>query len=254
MDWENDSDQPKQPDNAQRSPIRPDHPQPFTTPGDAPKPSKPRPPDPANTPHHAAQTPEKVEAALEQLREKMAGVAQEYAEGKINQAQFNAIYRRYSEQRDITERLLERDPDSNAWQSVVQPGHTGFLRRHFAAKYLSYGIYRLSDADVVILQGRVRLPQAQIAPVIGQLRQILQQGHQLGPAWRPLRDGTWVMVVPGRYTVAVIIFSLEPAVMQRKVVEDAHTDFEQANRRLLERGDYTPEALVYPHRALLEAH
>ncbi|MFP4323760.1 MAG: hypothetical protein ACLFTK_15000 [Anaerolineales bacterium] len=258
MDWENEA-QPNEQSGAHsnaeqsmpRSPIRPHHPQSSGYVGETPKPSKPQPPSAADPDTRTPQTPEKVELALDNLRQKMAGVAQEYAEGKINQAQFNAIYRRYSEQRDITERLLERNPDSNAWQSVVAPGHTGFLRQHFAARYLSYAIYRLDDATLITLQGRVRLPMAQIRPVIIQIRQIHSQGHQLGAAWRQLRDESWVFVVPGYYTVAVVIFSLEPATLQRKVVEDAHKDFEQANRRLLERGAYTPDALVYPHRAIL---
>ena len=35
------------------------------------------------------------------LRKKMEHIASEFADGKINRAQFNAIYRRYDEQRTI---------------------------------------------------------------------------------------------------------------------------------------------------------
>jgi hypothetical protein len=81
-------------------------------------------------------------ATLESLRGKMEGVAHDYASGKINRAQFNAIYGRYDEQRKIIERLLERDPESEAWQQVANSGHTAFLLSHFQSRPLYYIIYR----------------------------------------------------------------------------------------------------------------
>ena len=194
----------------------------------------------------------KAESAIDSLRHKMSQIAQEYAEGKINVATFNAVYRRYSEQREITERLLERNPNSEAWQSVVQPGHTSFLRDFYAAKIVSYGLYRLSDGYQITLQGKVRLPQAQLMPIFARINDIIQKGHKLGAAWRQLKDQNWVLMMPGQYSASVVIFSLEPAVVQRKMVEEVHRDFERANERALIRGDLAPRSLVFPHRALLE--
>lgn len=197
-------------------------------------------------------TPEqKAQQAIQTLITKMAAVAQEYAEGKINQAQFNAIYRRYSEQRQITERLLERDPHSQAWQSVIQTGHTGFLRSHFESRIISYGIYRLEDGQQIILQGGVRLPTPQLMPVLSKIKRVVEQGHKLGPAWRELKDQNWVFIVPGKLTISVVIFSLEPALVQRKQVEDAQRDFERANEKVLLRGEIDINSLVFPHRALM---
>jgi hypothetical protein len=199
------------------------------------------------------QTPnERAAVAITSLRQKMSQVAQEYAEGKINEATFNAVYRHYAEQREITERMLERNPDSEAWQSVMQPGHTGFLRDFYAAKIISYGLYRLTDGHQITLQGSVRLPQAQLMPIFARINDIIQKGHKLGAAWRQLKDQNWVLMMPGQFSASVVIFSLEPAVVQRKMVEDAHRDFERANERALIRGDLAPQSLVFPHRALLE--
>jgi len=191
-------------------------------------------------------------AAIAALRQKMGEVAQEYAEGKINEATFNAVYRRYSEQREITERMLERNPNSEAWQSVVQPGHTAFLRDYYAAKIISYALYRLKDGHQITLQGKVQLPLAQLMPIFARVNDIIQKGHKLGPAWRQLKDQSWVLMMPGQYSASVVIFSLEPAVVQRKMVEEAHRDFERANERALVRGELDPQSLVFPHRALLE--
>src|SRR5262245_27349023 len=120
---------PKSPSNidgSMRSPIRPANP---------------------NQPEQERQLSEETEpqahpaiddptAALENLRGKMEGVARDYAGGKLNRAQFNAIYGRYDEQRKIIERLLERDPENDAWQHVAEPGHTQFLLNHFQARPL----------------------------------------------------------------------------------------------------------------------
>lgn len=243
------------------SPIRPQNPEkPKLMPSLA-KPTKPVPPvrstttappiiDPAEDP--TLSPAEKGEQALQLLREKMDKLTAEHDQGLINQAQFDAIYKRYIEQRQITEIMLARNPDSQAWAAVVQPGHTTFLREHFAAKIMSYGIYHLREGEQIILQGKVRLPQAQLSPVLHKIVQTGQQGHLLSAAARPLKDGTWVFIIPGRHTASVVIYSSEPAPQQRKKAEEAHYDFERANEKMLQRQDYTPEALVYPHRALLE--
>ena len=79
----------------------------------------------------------RVEDAIRNLRVKMAAIAIELAEGRINQAQFEAIYNRFQEQRAITESLLARDPDSEAWQHVLSEGSTHFLRELYEAEMMN---------------------------------------------------------------------------------------------------------------------
>lgn len=244
-----------------KSPIRPQNPDPLK-----PKltPSLTRPTKP-ETPIRTTEimrpveldeklTPEeKALRAIEDLSQKMEKVAQEFQDGIINKDQFHAIYRRYNEQRDIVERILHRNPESEAWQSVVRPGHTTFLRDQYAAHILSYAIYYLENNEQIILHGNVRLPAAQLHPFLGKIRQVVTQGHKLGAAWRELKDRNWVVIIPGQLSVSVVIFSAQPAPVQLKKVEDAHRDFERANEKMLQRGDLKPESLVFPHRAIVES-
>ncbi|NJL93907.1 MAG: hypothetical protein HC915_09345 [Anaerolineae bacterium] len=247
-----------------RSPIRPEHPDP-PRPRLVPNLHRPTRPElpvirlerneslPPDQEADEALTPaQKAERALESLRQKIQDLVQEYAEGKINQATFNAIYRRYAEQREITERLVERNPGSAAWQAVIQSGHTGFLRDHYAAKLLSYGLYRIDTGEQIVLQGTLRLPAAQLDPIFTKLRRLAAEARVAKPAWRKLKDGRWVMLAPGRYTASVVIFSLEPAITQRETVEDVQRDFERANEKVISRGDFDASRLVFPHRALFE--
>jgi hypothetical protein len=234
------------------SPIRPTLPRLDDTPLVAPLAPQPPPPTPVEYQLTPREKMQRAEDALITLREKMARVAAEFDAGKLNQAQFDAIYARYSEQRDITERLLTRDPESKAWQSVVQAGHTQFLKQHYAARPLSYAIYDQRTFERITVTGRVQLRQPQVEAVLARLQTVIAQRGNPGPARRTLSGGKVVLFVPGDYTAAVVLFSLEPAVTQFKRVQDLHRDFERANRRALDSQDYQTTRMVFPHRALFE--
>jgi hypothetical protein len=195
---------------------------------------------------------QRAEEALSNLRAKMAQVAAEFAQGKLNQAQFHAIYSRYSEQRDITERLLARNPESKAWQLVVQPGHTTFLKKHFEARVLSYAIYDQDTFETITITGPIQLEHTQLSAALGRLKAIIEERGDPGPAHKKLSDGRCVLFVPGTMSTAVVIFSLEPSVAQVERVQDIHRDFERANQHALQTRNYAAERLVFPHRALFE--
>lgn len=196
---------------------------------------------------------QRAEEALIALREKMAHVAAEFAAGKINQAQFDAIYARYSEQRDITERLLARDPGTDAWQSVIQAGHTQFLREHYEARVISYAIYAQDTAALISVTGPLQIKPRQAQAVLNRLAAVREvRGDNPGPAQRELRDGRTVLFVPGALTVAAVIFSRKPADGQINRIMDMHRDFERANQHALLREDYATGRMVFPHRALFE--
>lgn len=202
-------------------------------------------------------SPEKrleAETALETLRKKTAFIANEFAEGKINRAQFSSMYAYYNEKRVIIERLLMRDPGTQAWQQVAQPGHTTFLRQHFEARVLAFGVYDIGKFEPIAAQGTVALPAETIQPVLTALYIVLRSRKDLKPLSRKIDAGRWLVIVPGRYTAAVALFSLEPAAQQVNLARDLHYDFERANRHALERGIRQPEQLVFPHRALFEQH
>jgi hypothetical protein len=243
-------DSPANSDNLPTSPIRPsihDDSEPHAplTPSlpDRAAPDKPL------TPREQMQ---RAEEALINLREKMAQIAAEFAEGKLNQAQFDAIYSRYSEQRDITERILTRNPDSQAWQSVIQTGHTKFLKQHFEARVLSYAIYDQESGEVINLTGPVVMKRAQVSAMLDRLRDVSEARGNPGPAQRKLGDERSVVFMPGERTVAVVIFSRVPAPAQVNRIQDIHRDFERANQHTLRRRDYANSRMVFPHRALFE--
>ncbi|NDJ86231.1 MAG: hypothetical protein GYB66_10125 [Chloroflexi bacterium] len=242
------------------SPVRPQSPdaprQPIMP--SMPRPSRPEPPvraDPTPTEEvdiSQLSVEEKAANALNRLRRKMQAVAEEFNQGKINRAQFHAIYQRYQEQRDITEQLIKRDPQTGAWQTVVQPGHTSFLRAHFEARVESFAIYHVESQKQIIRNGNVQIPSPQVSRILQRLSTVLDSSQAPGVVQRRLPGDRSVVVVPGESTVAIVIFSFEPAAAQLEMVQDMHDDFERANHQLLVEHQLDPREMVFPHRALFE--
>ncbi len=236
--------------NELRSPIRPTLPE-APRAQDPRLPEIPLPPTPARpmTPREQMQ---RAEEALILLREKMSQIAAEFADGKLNRDQFQAVYGRYSEQRDITERLLARDPNSQAWQSVITAGHTAFLIEHYAARVLSYAIYDQATGTQITISGSVQIAEHQVKAVLDRLRTVMAERGNPGPAQKRLADGSIVLIVPGDLTTAIVVYSREPSAHQIARVVDLQADFERANNRALLRRDYAHSRLVFPHRALFD--
>ncbi|GAB4443345.1 MAG: hypothetical protein Kow00120_12610 [Anaerolineae bacterium] len=223
------------------------------TPDDAERAPLPEASSGASEEERAAQTQrDKVERALTRLREKMAQVATEFAAGRINRAQFHAIYSRYNEQRTITERLLERNPDSQAWQQVVQEGHTAFLRQHYEARVLSYVLYDNESSMPIASHGRFKIDTGLLVPMLSAFRSAATEMFGAGLKSTAIEGGRWLVFVPGEFTTAIVLFSLEPSARQLDLVQDLHRDFERANRQALARGEARADRLVFPQRALFE--
>lgn len=245
-----------------RSPIRPVHPQ-------AEEPTRPAaPPARSGLIAKAAQIstdkalaqaenaapdmmPENPQAALELLRRKMEIVANEFGEGKINRAQFNAMYGRYGEQRTIIETLLKRNPENPAWKQAAAPGHTSFLRQHFEARLVYFLVYQHNIPTPLMMGGKQQPNMDQVGGVLQALWQMSKR-PKIGLARKEMGSGQWMVLALGEYAVTLAMFMLEPSVAQATLVRDLHNDFERANRRSLSNGTRSLDRFVFPQRALAE--
>lgn len=188
--------------------------------------------------------------ALVRIRQKMEQVAEQYANGKLNPAQFNAIYRHYIEKRLIIEKLIERNPETNAWRSVAEQGQTSFLLNHFESRVLYYIVFQHGSRKPLISGGN--LPEKAIKPVHRLLQVVwnMEQPRQ-GLARKNIGDGRWAVLALGKHAMTLTVFSLQPARTQINRIGDMHNDFERANQLVLARG-LSPKRMVYPQRALIE--
>ena len=189
------------------------------------------------------------QAALEQIRHRLKVATREYSSGKLNAVQFNAIYRHYMEKREIIEKLLELNPDSDAWKAAASPGTTSYLKDRFEARPLYYVVFRKGDKKPLLGNGKVPKKAAE------QIFKILQvfwkmETWQSGLARKSIGDGMWMMLMVGEHSLTIAIYFLQPSTIQQNRLRDLHSDFERANRQALDRG-FPPSRMVFPQRAIL---
>lgn len=187
---------------------------------------------------------------LEHLRSKMQTVAADFAAGKLNRAQFNAMYAHYSEQRLLVEKLHQRNPDNDLWRQAATPGHTSFLRTHFEARPVFYIVFRHHNTKPLIKAG---VEPADAARQIGSLVKIVWKMEKIptsGLARKAMGDGQWVVMALGEFSMTIVVYSLQPSSHQHNHVRDLHSDFERANRVGLQR-NLSTQKMVFPQRGLL---
>ncbi len=190
---------------------------------------------------------------MNSLRRKMELISDEFAQGKINRAQFNAMYKRYSEQRTIIERLIERNPDSEAWRQVISvKGQTGFLRHHFAAQPLYYIAYRNNELQPIMVGGKQKPNEAVVQSII-KVVWAMPNRPKNGLGRKPIGDNDWLILAIGEHATTAVMFANEPSIAQARLVRDLHADFERANQAALSRGWLVPDRMVFPQRSLVES-
>jgi len=229
------------PEEPIRSPLRPQRPE-------EPTPSIPASDAPAHEDRWETE-PRSPQERLQQIREKMETVANEYANQQISKAQFNAIYAHYAEQRTLIEGLVARNPNNEAWKQASRSGKTSFLRSHFEGRPLNYVIY-LHNQPRPLMGGGTRPDTQKIAALLKQLWSL--EKRKIGLARFPLANQLWLVMAAGLFGVTFVTFHLEPSGEQFNHVNDLHLDFERANRYYLEREKTRKDQMVFPQRGLLE--
>jgi len=84
---------------------------------------------------------EKPEVYLARVQEKINKLAEEFAAGSINQAQFQELFDHYRREQQAVKRWIEMAPDSDAWKEATTEGKSVIIRAGHQAKALGYAIY-----------------------------------------------------------------------------------------------------------------
>ena len=186
----------------------------------------------------AARSPADFDEArdfLAGLRVKMAGLAEDFAMGKINRQQFETIYVHYREQRQTVEALLN-SMSNTTWRKAVSAGATAILMKRTAAQVLSYALYDNASSLLLASTGQFKIDPAIVVPMLSAYRAATAEIFGAGISGSEIEGGRWLSFVAGRYTTFIVLCSLEPSRAQLNLLEDLHRDFEIANANLLRRG------------------
>jgi hypothetical protein len=175
-------------------------------------------------------------AFIENLRQKMAALAEDFATGRINRQQFESVYGHYREQRQMVESLLN-SMTSSAWRRAVAEGETAMLLKRSTAKVMSYAIYANLSGVLLASSGNFKIDPAVVVPMLSAYRSATAEAFGAGIRNSEIEGGHWLTFVPGRFTTFIALFTLEPAREQLTLLEDLHRDFETANAVTLQHGE-----------------
>ena len=90
---------------------------------------------------------------LDSIRGKLAMLAEDFAGGRVNRAQFEELYTHYQRERENVARLIVSRPLSDAWRIAVSEGESVMIRRRLAARVLGYAVYAKKDQAALRVYG-----------------------------------------------------------------------------------------------------
>lgn len=195
----------------------------------------------------------KARAYLDQVRQKMEKLAEDFAAGKVNTTQFQELYAHYQQERRAIEEILEEAPTAAAWRATIaaEESESVIIRRRHAARILGYAIYSVAGCTPLRTIGKYDIDPQIIAPILDSIRAD-KESTDLPTRGIELKDSRWVGFIPGHYTILVVLFSVEPARAQLDMLRDLQAHFERANQHTLAKGTPDPSQLVFPHAAVFE--
>jgi hypothetical protein len=181
---------------------------------------------------------------LAMLDQKIEHLEDDRRQGHINASQYRAIRKHYLDQRQVAVRLQRSHPDSDRWRVVLEEGKTSFLLQLNEAVLRSFTLYDLRTKARIYSQGA--LPPAaehafQLLGTFGPDGPQAQPGKMLG---MQAEDGSSYLLIPGKYTVALVVFTQDPPAWQLRAMREVHTNFEAANKATLSRGERA--TLIFP--------
>jgi hypothetical protein len=189
-----------------------------------------------------------VEEALARLDDKTRAVTQEFSSGRINQAQFQAIFTRYREQREIIKRMMSRNPDSDAWKTVAAEGVTNILRKQHSALVAGFVILNKKNGGLIKKLGTFSV-KADL--MVGLLDSLSDAEALAPPVVTQIEGGRYLALAQGYVTATIILYSSEPPQASLAQLKHLHEEFEFSNNPYLHENEIPVEKLVYPQSQLL---
>ena len=192
------------------------------------------------------------EEYLNRTYAKMSQAVQDFAAGKINRAQFQDLYMHYEREIAMVSQLLADSEDPNQWRDAVTEGQSIMIRRRHQARTIGFAIYDKESGMPIEVLGDFAVDSALIVPMLSSYQNAAAEIFSAGLRSTQMDDGKWLCFVPGKYTMLLALFSLEPADQQLAMLNRMHDHFEQANNEALSAGTAQSGELALPFMAILK--
>jgi hypothetical protein len=210
----------------------------------------PSPPPPVPT-QTKVDSPAQASEYLAKVQDKINRLAEEFASGAINQAQFQELFDHYRREQSTVKRWIEIAPDSNAWREATTEGKSVIIRTGNLARVLGYAVYENDSGMPLNNIGQFEADSELVVPMLSSYRAATKEIFGAGMRSSQIEGGKWLCFVPGKFTTLMALFSTGPSARQMVSLEELHRLFERANRNLLDRTMIDPSELVFPHTYFL---
>lgn len=194
---------------------------------------------------------EDPQAYLQRVQDKINKLAEEFAAGSINQAQFQELYDHYRREQQTVKRYVEMAPQSDEWKAATTEGKSVMIRQQHVAKVLGYAVYDNESGMPLNTIGEFQVEAELAVPMLSSYRAAAKEIFGAGMRSNEIEGGRWLGYMPGEHTTLMALFSTNPASQQLESLEELHLLFERANRTLLSNPPVDPDALVFPHKYFL---
>jgi hypothetical protein len=185
-----------------------------------------------------------IAARLAGLDRKVSRLEQDFSLGRVNPTQYQAIRRHYTEQREVALRLHANNPKSDRWRVVLEEGRTEFILQLNEAACLGFALYDIKTRHRIYLEGTMGQTAEEAMALLGTFGPPTSESSPGLMLATRTDDGNSLLLIPGRFTAALITFSEDPPGWQVRALREVHRNFEAANAASLARGER--RALVFP--------
>ena len=187
---------------------------------------------------------EDLKSMLGSLDSKMQRLEHDFQQGRINASQYRAIRRHYVQQRDVALRMRRSYPESDRWKLVLEEGKTSFLLQLNEASIQSVSFYHIPTGELILYQGESEDDEGETQSLLNAMKANVGGAQSSRMLATRAKSGAVVLLMPGRFSAAIVRFSQEPPGWQARALREVHRNFEAANKPALERGER--KALVFP--------
>jgi hypothetical protein len=191
-----------------------------------------------------------VSRSLDEVEAKLDRTVQDLADGLINRAQFEHLYRHYQNQRRMLQGLLaEGSPQVPA---SLTAGESMVIRQTYAAKVLAYAVYDNESSVPLYTVGNFPVDNDLVVGFLSGFRSASKEIMGTGAAKAESEDGKVLCYVPGKYCTLIVLYSSDPAEVYVQGLHTIHSHFETINAELLRQRPISPTMLLFNYDMVLK--
>jgi hypothetical protein len=183
-----------------------------------------------------------IKSFQEQIQAKIRNLMKEFGEGKISGEQFNIIYQRYNNQLEMALEVLDgsiKAPSDGDLSTIA-------IKQATTGKALGLAIYHHRSGIIIETLGNFDVPSEVISPVVNEFSHKLEAREFIEPVTKKLSTGLWLVFMARHFSTAIVIFRNEPAQRQVRELERLLHDFEEVNKKFLDKMTVDKDKLVKP--------